>query len=359
MEGEKLKRAAKHMKDGDKHLKSSILSFRFTPDYTTAALEYNEAAQIYAAAGKIHEAVRAYIATSSAREKEPDLFLAGKSLESAALVLSRETSTQEEHDRIIELQRMAVSYYQRCSKNDCANKLLLKIANNIKESDYTAADDIYRDCIISYEYDEQYHYASDVYRDRINLLAKNKSFSKLKDVCIGHVNCLIKLKQVHLAHRMSLGVVVACLAEDEPIAAENSISNAVSKDSSFLKSKEYFSASEAVSYYKEGDSVSLRKCLTSSSFSSLPNELSRLARDIYITPIIGVQKKDAHKKDGQNNNNKNNESESEESISSPREVEHHNESVDISVDMDKFMSSSGGDDTNTFQSSVVVQEGGG
>lgn len=234
--GDNLKQAEKHMKDGKKALTKSFMSLRFSPDYTTAAIEFGQAASCFQAAGRQMEAVDAFIACADARSNENDQFLSSRSLEMACQILEKAGKVEQ----AIPLWERAVMGYRLSGKLDLSIRLKMKIAGALAlQNKVEVADEMYADCIEDYQGQDQYHYASEIHKERIAVLAKSKKLERLRAALDAHTECLVKLKQLNMAGKNAVAQVVVCLALDDDVAADQALAAACCKDSSFVCSNEH------------------------------------------------------------------------------------------------------------------------
>ncbi|CBZ50490.1 gi20748, related [Neospora caninum Liverpool] len=276
-----------HRQRAEKALKTSVFLLKFSPDYDIAALEYKAAAECFQedrSEQALAQALHCWQKVVEIRDKQQDAFGTARALEQMAVLLSTSQPGQLKVDfsEVIRLQREAAHRYRLGGKGDAAVRVLQKAAKfkEENENDGRGAAEILSECVSIHEEDEKWHYASEVYRDLISLLARERMHAELLQALDRHVKVLHRLGQQNGIYKAAMSKVIVCLTMDDPVRADNALSDEVAFASNFLGSREFHLAAETVDAYKAGDSQALAAALQNQMWSFLPTEIVNMVRDL-------------------------------------------------------------------------------
>jgi tetratricopeptide (TPR) repeat protein len=275
--------AKEHEKLAEKALQTSWLSMRFQPDFVIASMEYSQAATKYRAAGLLADCVRAHFKCAELKEKQNDLFSAGRSYEQAAQICETKPEAGSPEAYWV----MAIRCYRLSGKGEAAAKLVMKqAAISEKDGDLTKARELYAEAIEIYRDEEKDYMMSDVYKQNIAFLVRSEFFSDALVAMDGHIEVLIKQGHLPFANKEILAKCVVCLWMGDTVTAEQALhGNDKMKD--WFMSDEAQAGFELLAAFQNYDAEAAEQALKRQVFTFLQVEVARIARKLRV-PTVSV-----------------------------------------------------------------------
>lgn len=273
--------AQAHEKLAEKALKSSWMSLKFQPDFMVAGMEYSQAATKYRAAGLLADSVRTHVKSAELKEKQHDLFGAGRAYEQAASICDGKPEVGDAEANWTP----AIRCYRLAGKGEAAAKLILKLATlREKQGNLAKAKEAYDDAIDVFEQDEKAYQLGDVYKACIGFLVRSEMFEEALVSMDGHIKLLVSQGYHPFAHKEVLSKCVLCLWMGDNVRADDAINNSESVKDWFM-SNEANAAFELVAAFKEYDAEAAAKVLKEQVFIFLQVEVARIAKKLKVPTI--------------------------------------------------------------------------
>lgn len=278
--GSSAKEAREHLEQAEKALKPSFLSFKFSPDYMVASIEYTQAATKFRAAGMMAESLQAWMKSAEAKEQISDLFGAGRAYESAGAIC--ESGSAGGPSASAGHWRKAVRCFRLCGKGDAAAKLILKLAElQEKQGDAEGAKAAYEEAIEVHEQDEKDYNLSDVYKQYTAFLVRSGAYGDAARAIDGHVAVLVRQKHLPFVYKELLAKVVLHLHTRDTVRAEEAL-NPATDVQGWYASAECQAGSELVAAFQQNDPEEAARVLKQQIFTFLQIEVARLAKQLRI-----------------------------------------------------------------------------
>lgn len=276
--------AKEHEKKAEKALSTSWMSFKMSPDYMLAGMEYAQAATKYRVAGMLADSVRTHVKSAELKEKEHDLFGAGRAYEQACTICEGKPEAGDAEA----LLTPAIRCYRLSGKGEQAAKLILKLATfQEKRGNLAKAKEAYDDAIEVFEADEKDFQLGDVYKQFIAFLVRAEMFEEALVAMDGHIKVLLRQGYHPFAHKEMLGKCVICLWLGDTVRAEESV-NSSSDVKDWFTSKEAGAAFELVAAFQAYDSEAAAKVLKEQVFTFLQVEVARIAKKLHIPTVASA-----------------------------------------------------------------------
>jgi tetratricopeptide (TPR) repeat protein len=255
-----LELARAHMHAGEKALKKSYLSLKFSADYTTAASEFMEAAQLFSQAGQKAEAVDAWTQSGEARLKEHDHFSAARCFESAG-----------------DLNR-AAECYQTAGKQDAAVRVWLKQG----ESDGSQSIAAYERVIEMYTVQDpgKAILAVDVFRSYLSKVGSDNPTQYL-EVSARFAEVLKSVGQLPFVYKEVASQVIVALAQGDTVKAGAILDKAMELDG-IMRSGEYSLAHDLYEAMRSHDAEALESVRKRQVLTFLRPEIVRQAKSLRV-----------------------------------------------------------------------------
>jgi len=274
--------AKEHEKQATKALTPSWLSLKFQPDILLASMEYGQAATKYRAASMLADSVRCHVKSSEMKEKQHDLFGAGRGYEQAATICDGKPELGDPEPNWVQ----AIRCYRLSGKGEIAAKLILKIAAfQEKKGNLAKAKEAYDEALDIFESDDKDYQVADVYKQFIAFLVRSEMFDDAVVAIDGHIKVLCKQGYFPFAHKEMLSKVVLALHQGDTVRAELALNDGDVKD--WFTSNESASGFALVEAFQAYDGEAAERILKEQIFTFLQVEIARLARKLRV-PTVNV-----------------------------------------------------------------------
>mmetsp|Transcript_19420 Transcript_19420/g.30420 ORF Transcript_19420/g.30420 Transcript_19420/m.30420 type:complete len:479 (-) Transcript_19420:118-1554(-) len=211
-----------HIRKAQEH--ESTGWFKWTPEWTLAASEYEKAGSMFKMAQDYDNAKRAYFHQSKAQAELKIFFSAGQALEKASGMAKEGGNIDEAAD----LMARASTYYSQDGKYHKAAdalgkaaKLVIHDANRCLDYFAQAVDIIEND-------DDLMKLGSDILKMGQTLYVQHQKLAELTAYLHKLVGIYFQLKQRHNIHKTFMSLVIVGLASDDFVAAEAAYKEACS-----------------------------------------------------------------------------------------------------------------------------------
>ncbi|KAL0076580.1 soluble NSF attachment protein [Phycomyces blakesleeanus] len=275
MEAQRIRDGVKFMQEGDKASSKGL--FR-KPDWDVAAGCYERAATSFKIAKSYDQAVQAYAKTSEAFFKAGANHLAGKAMESAALILTQNLGQPQ---RAAEAYQQASDLFMTQGSIDRAAEQLEKAGRAMETTDINAAIEMYSAACTLYEQEDRGRFAIDVFKKAISLLIKSKKYEKAIDMLQRQSVILQKMVSRSHLHKANLSILILILAIGDEVEAGKQF-HIMCSDSGFSQSEEAEICQALLQAYEEGDQELMEQTVRRQHVNFLDNEVARLARTLTV-----------------------------------------------------------------------------
>lgn len=272
----KLQEADQQMKEGDK-LSTKTLT-RWKPDWDSAAVVYEKAANNYKNAKAYEQAKQAYKKTSNAHYQMNILFTSAKHLDNAA-AMAKEQKQIEEATTLYE--KASMVYRENGSGFNAADNLA-KAAKLIEPINVDKAMDYLKQACELFELEDKEHYSGETFKIAISLFLRNKKYGDTIELLRNQSRVFKKLNQPHDLHKCFLSMIVVYLHCDDTVAANN-LYTEFNDVPGFALSQEGGAAAELLSAYENGNPEDLKAIINKQIFNFLDNQICKIARALTIS----------------------------------------------------------------------------
>jgi len=272
--------AKEHEKQATKALATSFMKWK--PDIMMAGMEYAQAATKYRVAGLLADSVRTHVLSAELKEKQHDLFSAGRAYEQAATICDGKPEVGDVETYLTP----SIRCYRLAGKGEQAVKLILKLATlHEKQGNLKRAKEAYDDAIEVLESDEKDYQLADVYKALIGFCVRSELFEEALLAMDGHIKVLVKQGYHPFAHKEILSKCVICLWLGDTVRAEQAINGDIADVKDWFPSNEANAGFELVASFQEYDSEKADSLLKGQIFTFLQVEVARLARKLHIPTV--------------------------------------------------------------------------
>eukprot|EP00794_Sanderia_malayensis_P018237 gene18237-20056_t len=211
----KIQEGLGHIKEAEKYMKTSF--FKWSPDYDSAADQYNKAAVCFKVAKSYEQAKDGFKKTAECFEKNHQLYHAAKALTEAATICSE----QKNYDETMDLMAKACCLYRENGTPDTACRNLVSTAKMIEIAAPLKAIQLFEEAAEIAENDEKFREAANHLNNASRLLIKSKEYLKATVVMKKQIEIYCKLENYAMAFNIILGQALVYLTEGDFVAAEN------------------------------------------------------------------------------------------------------------------------------------------
>ena len=259
-----LELARAHVAAGQQALKKSFWALKFSADYTTAASEFMEAAQLFAQAGSKAEAADAWTRSGEARLKEQDHFSAGRCFEGAG-----------------DLNR-AAECYQIAGKPDAAVRVWLKQGE--QQSEGTQYIEAFEKVIDIYTVQDPSKaiFAVDVFRNYLARMGTDNP-EKYLEVSARFAQVLKEVGQLPFVYKEVASQVIVAIGQGDNVKAAQILDKAMEIDG-IMRSSEYSLAHDLHEAVRSHDAEALDAVRNRQTLTFLRPEIVRVARSLRVAP---------------------------------------------------------------------------
>ncbi|XP_012075545.1 gamma-soluble NSF attachment protein isoform X3 [Jatropha curcas] len=246
----------------DKLTKLSLT--RWSADWKSATLLYEQAANSFRVAKKYEKAKAAFEMASKGQEIISSPWDAAKHMESAA-ALAKELGNWNE---VADLYRRASELYIECGRSQPASDALAKAARALEDAMPDVAVQLYTDACVILEEDGKEQMAFDLYRAAISVYIKLEKYTDAAAILLRLGLAADKCNATNSQCKAYLGAIIVYLYAHDLKQAEKCYNDCAQIDA-FLSSDQNRCATKLLSAYREGDIEEIKRLAQSSTVSHL------------------------------------------------------------------------------------------
>ncbi|KDP34880.1 hypothetical protein JCGZ_09168 [Jatropha curcas] len=273
----------------DKLTKLSLT--RWSADWKSATLLYEQAANSFRVAKKYEKAKAAFEMASKGQEIISSPWDAAKHMESAA-ALAKELGNWNE---VADLYRRASELYIECGRSQPASDALAKAARALEDAMPDVAVQLYTDACVILEEDGKEQMAFDLYRAAISVYIKLEKYTDAAAILLRLGLAADKCNATNSQCKAYLGAIIVYLYAHDLKQAEKCYNDCAQIDA-FLSSDQNRCATKLLSAYREGDIEEIKRLAQSSTVSHLDHAIIKIARKL-PTGDVTAFKTDATKEE--------------------------------------------------------------
>lgn len=275
----KLQEADKQMKEADKFTTKTLT--RWKPDWDSAAVLYEKAANNYKNAKAYEQAKQAFKKASNAQYQMNILYTSAKHLDSAAAMAKEQKQIEE----ATELYEKASMVYRENGSGASAADNLAKAAKLIEPISIEKAMDYLKQACELYELEDKEHYSGETFKIAISLFLRNKKFADTIELLKNQARVFGKLNQTHDINKCYLSIIVVYLFCDDAVAASKEYTQFIEVNT-FPMSQEGIAASELLDAYESCNAEALKAVTNKQIFNFLDNQVTKIARVLTVSDSL-------------------------------------------------------------------------
>ncbi|XP_020536089.1 gamma-soluble NSF attachment protein isoform X1 [Jatropha curcas] len=268
----------------DKLTKLSLT--RWSADWKSATLLYEQAANSFRVAKKYEKAKAAFEMASKGQEIISSPWDAAKHMESAA-ALAKELGNWNE---VADLYRRASELYIECGRSQPASDALAKAARALEDAMPDVAVQLYTDACVILEEDGKEQMAFDLYRAAISVYIKLEKYTDAAAILLRLGLAADKCNATNSQCKAYLGAIIVYLYAHDLKQAEKCYNDCAQIDA-FLSSDQNRCATKLLSAYREGDIEEIKRLAQSSTVSHLDHAFGLVLNCGTVVPARGSSQK--------------------------------------------------------------------
>ena len=276
-------RKQKQIEQGRNHIRKakeheSTGWFKWTPEWTLAASEYEKAGSMFKMAQDYDSAKKAYFQESKAQASLGIYWSAGQSLEKAAQMAKEGGSV----DEAAELMARAGNHYSTDGKYQKAADALSKAAKIAIEKPDRCLNYFSQAFDILENDDDLLKMGGEVFKMGIALYSHHRKFTELTGYLQKLVTIYFQLKQKHNVHKCFISLAIVGLASDDFVAAEAHYKEAVGSQYSmgFCSTDDAKVCIQLLHAFESGSIEELEKVFGIQMFTFLHPAIYKLTRQL-------------------------------------------------------------------------------
>ncbi|XP_072024306.1 gamma-soluble NSF attachment protein-like isoform X2 [Amphiura filiformis] len=272
---QKVSEALEHIEKAEKSLKTSF--FKWTPDFDSAAHEYEKAAVCYKNAKSPADARKMYIKAADCHRNCQALFHAAKDYKQAGFICK----DLKKYDECVDLIKKAAFMYREHGAPDTAAITLEKAAKTMETVNTNVAVDLYMEAADIVMVDERLRQAVDSLSKASRLLVRNRDFQKALEVMKKELDMYVELEQEGKIHKCIAIQILIHLHRGDWVAADQAHKTAMGYIG-YAQSEVSLLLQELIEAYDQQDPDKASELLYNPYFTHLDNDYVKLARTLRV-----------------------------------------------------------------------------
>jgi tetratricopeptide (TPR) repeat protein len=268
--------AKKLCKKGKSYATKSLT--RWKPDWDSAAVEYDKAANIYSHIGKFQEAKEAWTLSAEAHYNAGNVYLAGKNMDQLAQLLKDQKDVKGSAASYAQ----AAKYYLEDNKPDRQSEALQRAARTIMPTEPMQGAKYLDEGLTALETSNKYHLAGDLYPLLLQCYLKNNCIPEALATIKRQFVALKALNQDKGIARGVLEIIVIVLGTGDEVLARREFEAAETEHPAFMRNEEWALAADLLAAVERRDDARLKEIQKDQTFSFLNVEVSRIAKRIKV-----------------------------------------------------------------------------
>jgi len=270
LEKKKLEEALEHVRLAEKHLKTSPLKLKFSPDWDPAGDEFSRAATAFKVAKDYEQSKKCLLRAVDCYKEIHSIFQAGKMLEQAVLV-SRDMGKLED---IAKLAERGALMYRQVNKPEAASTLLDKAAKMIEKERPEDATGLYEKAAETVSTEDRPNVAAEYMGKAAKLYVRTKNF----DSAVGCLRREVEWRREAgtQAAQAVMGLILIELMRGDRVASEK----VFREWGGWLEGNQARAVTNMLQGFDEQDFAQVDEALTCTAVKELDLDFAKLARDI-------------------------------------------------------------------------------
>lgn len=271
MEKKKLEEGLEHVRLAEKHLKTSPIKLKFSPDWDPAGDEFSKAATCFKVGKNYEESKKCLLRAVDCYKEIHSIFQAGRMLEQAVMVCRDQGQLEE----VKELAGRGALMYRQVNKPESASQLLDKAAKILEKTHPEDALSMYEKAAETVATEDRPGVAADYISKAARLYVRTKQYDSAANALRGEVQYRQNAGSGAVG-RPVVALVLVQLARGDMVAAEK-----VQKEWGGYADPDQARALEMILRgYDEQDHDVTHKGLSSAAVMELDLDFAKLARDL-------------------------------------------------------------------------------
>jgi len=272
MEERKYGEGLQHMKNAEKYLEVSYLKLKFSPDWDSAADEFNKAAVCFKVAKRWSDCKEAHMRACEGYANSGSLYHAGKQLDQALLVCKE----QKDLSQVEELASRGGLLYRQAGSPEAAAQMLVRAAKLLELTIPSNAIGLYMKASETVGTEDRPTEAAQHMETAAKLMVRVKEYDRAADTLETSLQLYSEGGAGHTAARVVLSFILVQLARGDSVAA----GKVYSTWGGFLDSQMAGTALKLTQGFAELSHDDAKAGLESVAIRNLDNDYVKLARDI-------------------------------------------------------------------------------
>lgn len=274
MEDNKIREAVQFLSEGDKATRKGWFK---KPEWDVAGQNYEKAASCFKAARSYDQAIQAYQKASDALFKSDSLYMAAKTMESAANLAAQQLKQPE---RASEMYKKASDLYQAHMTPDRAGEMLEKAARALEPVSVDGAIDYYVAACNLFESEDRGRFAVDTFKKTIAIMIKNKRYAEAVDIMHRLSKIYLGINHQQGLNKTYLSIIITLLALEDEVEAKKQFQ--LFCQNAFIQSEESAISSSLLDAFEQGDQDLLDQVVRRPIVTYLDNDVAKLSREIQV-----------------------------------------------------------------------------
>eukprot|EP00092_Neocalanus_flemingeri_P038152 GFUD01041527.1.p1 GENE.GFUD01041527.1~~GFUD01041527.1.p1 ORF type:complete len:293 (+),score=90.46 GFUD01041527.1:46-924(+) len=281
LEARKTKEGSDHMTAAAKHLETSAWKLKFSPDWDSAADEFQKAAVCFKVGRVWDQAKSAHMKAAEAYANSGSLFHAGKQFDQALLICKEMGQLEEVED----LASRGGLLYRQAGSPESASHMLIRAAKLLEVKYPERAISLYEKAADTVGTEDRPAEAGQHMEQAARLTVRARQYDRAADLLNNTLNMYSEAGTQGTAHgRVVLAFVIVQEQRGDSVAA----SKVWSQWGGLCDGYQSAAANDIISGFSDQDGELARRGLDSPAVKALDNDYVKLARDMEVPRGGGV-----------------------------------------------------------------------
>jgi len=272
MDERKRNEGHEHLQKAEKYLETSYMKLKFSPDWDSAANEFNKAAVCFKVSKNWDLCKAARLRGCEAYANSGGLFHAAKQLEEALLICKEEKNMTE----VVSLAERAGLLYRQAGSPEAASQLLVKSAKMLEMDQPEQALGLYQKASETVGVEDRPVEAAQHLEAAARLMVRLAKYNTAAETL--HTSLGLYSDAGTSCGRLVVALVLVQVARGDTVAADK----VWSQWGGFCDSSQSGAVNDILTGFNEHDGEMARRGLSSPTVMHMDNVYARLARDIVV-----------------------------------------------------------------------------
>jgi len=275
LEARKTKEGSDHLAAAAKYLETSAWKLKFSPDWDSAADEFNKAAICFKVGRAWDQAKSAHMKAAEAYANSGSLFHAGKQFDQALLICKEMGLLEEVED----LASRGGLLYRQAGSPEAASHMLVRAAKLLEVKHPERAISLYEKAADTVSTEDRLSEAGQHMEQASKLTVRARQFDKAAELLHNTLNMYSEAGVTGTAHgRVVLAFVIVQEQRGDSVAA----SKVWSQWGGLCDGHQSAAANDIINGFSDQDGDLARRGLDSPAVKALDNDYVKLARDMEV-----------------------------------------------------------------------------